>query len=253
MSIKKVLGAIAKADKDYQLIDNGDKIAIGVSGGKDSMVLLYGLKLYQQWCEKKRIKTFDIVGIHLDMNFGGMDMQPVADFCKKHEIEYIEVKTQIYDILKMHLTNANKLSCSICSKLKKGAMIIEAKKVGATKTAFAHHGDDAVETLFLNMIHGGRIATFDPSMHLTDQDMMFIRPLIYCKEQQIITACAQANLPVVTSTCPNDKTTQREAIKQLIHQIESEYPMAKYNLLKSLSNDQKVSLWHPIQENLEQE
>lgn len=125
-------------------------------------------------------------------------------------------------------------------------MIKAAKDHGATKVAFAHHGDDAVETLFLNMIHGGRIATFDAKMYLANQEMMFIRPLIYCKEQQVINAVHSANLPVVTSTCPNDKHTQREDIKQLIHQIEQQFPSASYNLLKSLSNDEKVSLWHPL-------
>lgn len=245
MSIKKCLGAIQQADKDYNLIDDNDLIAIGVSGGKDSMVLLYCLKLYQQWCQKRHIKTFNIIGIHLDMNFGGMDMSPVAQFCQQQDIPFINVKTQIYDILKLHLNNSGNISCSLCSKLKKGAMIQEAKKVNATKTAFAHHGDDAVETLFLNMIHGGRIATFDPKMHLTNADMTFIRPLVYAKEAWINWAYQQANIPVVTSTCPRDKHTQREDIKQLIQSIEQTYPMAKYNLLKALSNDTQVDLWHP--------
>ena len=251
MSIKNCLGAIQQADKDYQLIDDHDLIAIGVSGGKDSMVLLYCLKLYQQWCIKRHIKTFNIIGIHLDMNFGGMDMQPIEAFAKTNDIPFVNIKTQIYDILKMHLNNAGNISCSLCSKLKKGAMIQEAKNVNATKTAFAHHGDDAVETLFLNMIHGGRIATFDPKMHLTNADMTFIRPLIYAKEAWINMAVQQANIPVVASTCPRDKHTQRESIKQLIQTIESDYPSAKYNLLKSLSNDQQIDLWHPIHESNE--
>lgn len=246
MSIKKILGAIRKADQDYAMIDDGDTIAIGISGGKDSMVLAYGLYLYQQWCKKGKQKSFDLLAIHLDLNFGGMDMQPIAQWFHQLSIPYYDIKTQIYDMLKLHPTTSGNIPCSLCSKFKKGAMVLESKNRGATKVAFAHHMDDAIETVFLNWIYGGRIATFDPKMYLSNQAIMFIRPLIYARESQVEVAITQAAIPVVKSTCPVDKTTQRESIKQLVASIEHQFPSALVNLPKGITNTDHIHLFPPI-------
>ena len=246
MSVKKILGAIRKADQDYQLIDDGDTIAIGISGGKDSMVLAYGLYLYQKWCTKGHLKSFDLIGIHLDLNFKPMDTQPIAAWFESFNITYVDIKTQIYDMLLLHKTNAGTIPCSLCSKFKKGAMVLESKKRGATKVAFAHHMDDAIETVLLNWIYGGRIATFDPKMFLSDQKIMFIRPLIYARESEVSLALDQANIPTIESGCPVDKTTKRESIKQLVKTIESTFPSARVNLPKGLTNVDKIHLFPPV-------
>ena len=246
MSVKKILGAIRKADQDYELIDDGDTIAIGISGGKDSMVLAYGLHLYQKWCTKGHVKSFDLIGIHLDLNFKPMDTQPIAAWFESFNIPYDDIKTQIYDMLLLHKTNSGTIPCSLCSKFKKGAMVLESKKRGATKVAFAHHMDDAIETVLLNWIYGGRIATFDPKMFLSDQKIMFIRPLIYARESEVSLALDQANIPTIESGCPVDKTTKRESIKQLVKTIESTIPSARVNLPKGLTNVDKIHLFPPV-------
>lgn len=244
MNIKKLMGFIRKADLDFKMIDDNDRIAIGVSGGKDSMLLLYALNMYKKIAKKYDNKNFEVVGIHLNMGFPDMDFTKVREFFKTNEIEYYDIDTKIYEILKLHLDNDNNIKCSLCSTLKKGAVINEAKLLNCNKTAFAHHSDDAVETLFLNMIYGGRIATFAPKMHLSDSDMTFIRPFIYVDEKSIKDIVSNLNLPLVISTCPNDKFTQREEIKNLLNKMYCTYPMAKKNFVTMLSNTDKLDIWN---------
>ena len=213
MSVKKLIGLIRKADKAYKLIDENDRIAIGVSGGKDSMLLLYCMRKYQDVAARFDNKHFEIVGIHLEMGFSNMNFDEVVAFCKKESIEYYDIPTRMYDILKLNNNEDDTLKCSLCSKFKKGAVIKEAKRLHCNKTAFAHHADDAIETLLLNMIYGGKIATFAPKMYLTDSDMTFIRPFVYCHEDIISQTASSINLPIVKSTCPNDGFTKRQDIK----------------------------------------
>jgi tRNA 2-thiocytidine biosynthesis protein TtcA len=238
--MRKVLGCIRKADRDFQLIDENDKIAVGISGGKDSIVLLYGLYLYKKLSKKK----FEILAIHLKLGFEGMDMTPMVHWCEKMDIDLLQVETDVYKILKIQANDEGRLPCSLCSRFKKGYVIDEALKNGCNKIAFAHHGDDAVETLFLNMIYGGRIATFRPKMYLTRKQVTFIRPLLYVFENDIRCAVENEHLPVVTSTCPMDKNTQREEIKLLLDQMYKLYPTAKDNFMTMLSNQEQLDLWH---------
>lgn len=243
-AVKQILGAIRKADLDYGLIQNGDRICVGVSGGKDSMVLLFALKQYERIAKRYDNKEFTTVGIHLEMGFGDMDFQPVVEFASKYEIEYHDVPTRIYDILKLHKDNNDRIECSLCSKLKKGAIVQEAKNFNCNKVAFAHHADDAIETLFLNMIYGGRVNTFEPAMHLSNSGMDFIRPFVYVFEEQIKRAVRkELDVPIVKSTCPNDGFTKRQDIKEMLYTIYRTYPQAKLNFLKSLSNEEQLKLW----------
>lgn len=247
MALKQILGAIRKADLDFGLIQDGDKIAIGVSGGKDSLLLIYALSLYQKIAYKYDQKKFEILGIHLEMGFEGMDFTPVRAFMQEHQIPYIDYPTKIYDILKLYPDNKGNIQCSRCSPLKKGAIVQAAKEYQCNKTAFAHHGDDAIETLFLNMIFGGRIATFEPQMFLSNTKMHFIRPFVYCFEEDIkTTAIQELNLPIVKSTCPNDGFTKRQEIKDLLKQMYQTYPCAKHNFLTSLANQQQLKLWAKV-------
>lgn len=243
MTLKKILACIRKADQDYDLIQDGDKIGVGLSGGKDSNLLLYSLYLYQFLAKNTFNKEFEIVGIHIDLNFGEEDPKIIDDWFKQYPIPIHYEKSQIADILKLHPKNGS-IQCSLCSKLKKGAVIKTAKELGCNKVAFGHHADDAIETLILNMIYGGKIATFDPKMHLTKQDITFIRPFSYAFEKDIKRACKELDLPKIKSGCPNDGFTKRQEVKDLLKGIYKEYPQAKENFLLSLYNEKQINLWH---------
>ena len=242
MSMKKIIGKIFKADTDFNLIQKGDRICVGVSGGKDSVLLLYALSLYQKAAKRIANKDFSVIGIHLEMGFENMNFTDLHSFLKKKEIEYVDYPTRLYEILKLHPKN-NKIQCSLCSKLKKGAIVQAAKEYGCNKVAFAHHADDAIETLLMNMIYGARISTFSPAMHLKVSGMDFIRPFIYCFENEIRKTVEQEQLPLVKSTCPNDGYTKRQETKELLHQIYHTFPTAKENFLTSLSNQAQLDLW----------
>ncbi|MEG3058115.1 tRNA 2-thiocytidine biosynthesis TtcA family protein [Anaerorhabdus sp.] len=243
MSVKHVLGRIRKADLDFNLMQEGDRIAVGVSGGKDSMLLLYCLALYRNIALRHMDKKIEIVGIHIKMGFPNMDFSEVIEFCKEHDIEFHTIDSKIYDILKIQANDDGTLKCSICSKLKKGAVINEAKKLNCNKTAFAHHADDAIETLFLNAIFGGRLATFAPKMFLTNSEMTFIRPFVYSFESDIVQAYKEAGIPIVKSTCPMDGHTKRQDMKELLNFIYKTYPSSKENFLLMLHNQKQLSLW----------
>ncbi len=239
MTMKKVLGCIRKADNDFDMIQNGDKICVGVSGGKDSVLLLYALSIYQKFADV----SFEVIGVHIEMGFGNMDFSEMDAFMQAKGITCYHEPSDIYEILKLNPNKEGKIQCSLCSKFKKAAVIEASKKYNCTKVAFAHHSDDAVETLFLNMIYGGKINTFAPKMYMDRTDTHFIRPLIYAYETDITKACKEASIPVVHSTCPVDKKTERETMKQLLSQVYHRYPQAKNNFQGMLSNQEQLALW----------
>ncbi|MBQ1810192.1 MAG: tRNA 2-thiocytidine(32) synthetase TtcA, partial [Erysipelotrichaceae bacterium] len=179
-SMKHILGQMRRADHDYHLIEDGDRIAVGLSGGKDSSLLIYSLYIYQKLAEKSLGKRFEILGIHIDLNFGEEDFTPLWNFLDRYQIPYVAEKSRIADILGLYLKDG-KVQCSRCSQLKKGAVIKTAKENGCNKIAYGHHADDAIETLLLNMIYGAKIASFEPNMYLSREDIRLIRPFIYCE------------------------------------------------------------------------
>lgn len=237
--MRKVLGAIVEANNKFNLIEANDKVAVGVSGGKDSMLLLYALHIYQKFAPFK----FDLVGITLKLGFPNMDFNPVIEFCEKHGIEYHLVPTQVYEILQKNAEN-DKIQCSLCSKFKKALLIDKAKELGCNKVSMAHHMDDGIETLMMNAIYNGFLASFKPKMYLDRTDITFIRPFILTKEKEIIRAVKRAEIPVVPSTCPNDKHTSREDIKQWLHtDVYKRFPTAERNFKNMMLNPDKVVLW----------
>ncbi|MBE6124572.1 MAG: tRNA 2-thiocytidine(32) synthetase TtcA [Erysipelotrichaceae bacterium] len=242
MSMKRVLGCIKKADRDYNLIEENDIIGVGISGGKDSLVLLEALNIYKRFAGKK----FEVIGIHVKMGFPNMDLSPVVEYFKNKDMRLEVFDNDIYSILKQHPTSKGQLPCSICSRMKKAAVNQAAKSLNCNKVAFAHHAEDAIETLLMNAIYGGRVATFSPRMHLDNIDIDFIRPLVYARENWISMAAKKLEIPVVVSTCPNDKHTQREEMKKMLKDLYRKYPSAKDNFLLMLHNDSKFDLWHPI-------
>ena len=240
MELKNILAKLRKADHHYHMIEEGDRIAVGVSGGKDSMVLLTAL----HWYSKFKDKHFEVVGIHIEMGFPDMDFTAVRQYCAKYGIAYEDCPSNLYATLRQYPGKDGKIQCSRCSALKKGAVIKEAKKRGCNKVAFGHHGDDAVETLFLNMMYGGKLATFEPSMYLTREAITFIRPLIYCFEEEITHALRTNDIPFVASTCEKEGITKRTDMKRFLQMLYQHDPLAKENLLLALHNEEQVKLWH---------
>lgn len=240
MQIQNILRAIRKADQDFELINEKDKIAVAISGGKDSMLLFLALKMYQHF----KGKDFTLIGIHVDVGFEDFDHDLLKDFCKVHDLDLKIEKTKIFDILQLEQNQKNaKIQCSLCSTLKKGVLFEKAKAYGCNKVAFGHHGDDAIETLFLNMIHGSKISTFQPKQYMSRMDMDLIRPLIYLKEKEIEQSVLLNQIPSVKRICPNDGHTQRQEMKDWLKTFYQSYPMAQDNFLTALSNQDQLSLW----------
>lgn len=236
--MRAILRDIRKADKDFKMFEEGDRVAVGVSGGKDSMILLKTLHMYSNYAGKK----FKVIGIHINLGFPGMDFSEVIEYCEKEGIEFHDEDSHVYQILDAHRKNGV-IQCSLCSKLKKGTVIEAAKKYGCSKVAFGHHSNDAVETLLMNAIYGGRLSTFKPKMYLTRQEITFVRPLIYTYEEDIKKIREYGEIPFVVSTCPNDGYTKRQEMKELLENLYKEYPMAKKNFVYMLKNKKQLDLW----------
>ena len=247
-AIRIVLASIKKADNDFNLINNNDRIAIGVSGGKDSMALLYALSLYKRFSKI----NFEIVPINIDLGFPEYDEKPIRDYCSSLNLDLVVADGKsVYPILKeqQKLQNKAMLPCSICSRMKKAIINKKAKELNCNKVSFAHHKSDAIETLFLNEIYGGRIATFEPKMFLENEGITFIRPFIYIDEKEIIRLVKEKNIPIFQSHCPNDKKTKREDIKNILLDLNKTYPSSYDNFLTMLSNKEKFNIFFLHEEN----
>lgn len=239
-AIRKVLASIRNADLRFSLINQGDKIVVGVSGGKDSLVLLYALNLYRKFAQC----DFEIIPVMLDLGFASFNPSVIQEYVKTLGMELVVADARtVYPILLKHTKEGGHLPCSICSRMKKAAINKVAKGLGAKKVAFAHHAEDAIETLFMNELYGGRIATFVPKMHLQKADIDFIRPLILCRESEIEKTAREEKFPVMKSPCPSDGFTTREDVKNLLAGIYKKYPDAKENFLTMLYNYEQEDLW----------
>ena len=239
-AIRTVLACIRKADQRYNLINHGDKIMIGLSGGKDSVALTYALSLYQKFSHT----DFVIQPVMLDLGFPGFNPYEMNKFCESLGLKLLVVdNTEVYRILQIQQKDKEHLPCSICSRMKKASMNKVAKELGFNKVSFAHHADDAIETYMMNTLFGGRVASFSPKMHLERADITFIRPLIHVRESDIIKLVKEENLPVLASGCPANMHTRREDMKLLLKDIYKKWPIAKDNLLTMLSNYEKEDIW----------
>ena len=240
IAIKGILGGIRQADQKFDFFHSGDRIMIGISGGKDSMVLAYALSLYQKF----NFVNFTIVPAIIDLGFPGFDAEPIKHYLATIglNLEVIDAK-DVYKILSIQQKDKKILPCSICSRMKKAAINKAAKQLNCNKVSFAHHADDAIETLLMNEIYGGRIATFQPKMHLDKVDLDFIRPLILIRESEIIACQKECNIPSFSSHCPNEGETKRQEMKMLLSDIYKKYPISKNNFLTMLSNYSKQCLF----------
>ncbi len=203
------------------MIQAGDHIAVGVSGGKDSMVLLAALARLREFYPK----AFTVEAITLDLGIEGMDFTPVADWCAAHEIPYTVIPTEINNII--FNIRKEKNPCSMCAKMRRGALHGALQERGIKKIALGHHYDDAIETFYMNLFYAGSLSCFQPVTYLDRTDITQIRPLLYCGEGQIRNVAARENLPVVQNACPADGATKRQEVKDLIADLSKKYPRLK--------------------------
>ena len=218
--IQKLMGLVRRCVDDYDMIQAGDKIAVGVSGGKDSLVLLVllaGLRSYFN-------KPFALEAITIDMGLG-MDYSGVAKLCEELKVPYHIVRTEIAPIIFDHRKEKN--PCSMCAKMRRGALNQAILDRGFNKLALGHHYDDAVETFVMSLIYEGRISCFQPVTNLDRTGIIQIRPMLYIHEKTVDNFAVRESLPIVENRCPVDKTTKREEIKQLIYDLSKTYPDLK--------------------------
>ena len=214
-------GCVRRAVDDYGMINEGDRVAVGVSGGKDSMLLLAALRQLQSYYPKR----FELGAITIELGFEGMDFTPVKRFCEERGIEYTCVKTDIKEVVFDVRQEDN--PCALCAKMRRGALNNTLRERGMNKLALGHHFDDAVETFMMSLLFEGRLSCFQPVTYLDRSGVTQIRPLIYAGEQRIANLAAALELPIVENPCPQDKTSKRYEIKQLLKSMCGEYPDMK--------------------------
>ncbi|MBR1969462.1 MAG: tRNA 2-thiocytidine(32) synthetase TtcA [Clostridia bacterium] len=227
MFMQKLLSFTRRAIDDYNMINENDHITVGVSGGKDSLALLYGLAKLRVFYPK----PFKLSAVTLDMGFG-MDFTPVERLCDELGVEYILKHTDIADIIFNIRKESN--PCSLCAKMRRGALHDAALETGSHKVALGHHQDDALETFMLSLIYEGRINCFSPVTYLDRKDITLIRPMIYAPENFIIGVAKKYEFPVVRNRCPEDKRSKREYVKNLIKSLEKENPGFKTRLFTAI-------------------
>ena len=230
MELQRLYSYARKAIDDYNLINEGDKIAIGISGGKDSTTLLYALAGLRRFYPKK----FDVIALTVNLSSGGMDFSPIKKLCDELDVYYEVIDTEIYDVIFNIRKEEN--PCSLCAKMRKGALNSRAKELGCNKIAYAHHRDDMVETLFMSLIYEGRLHSFSPMSYLERMDLTLIRPLMYIPEAEIKGFQNKYDIPVVKNTCPADGHTKREYTKNLIERLQDENPGLKERAFTAITN-----------------
>lgn len=235
--MKKIMGCVKKAVETYSMIEEGDIIGVGLSGGKDSMILLHALKLYQNFSPVK----FHIKAISLTLGFDDFDLSPISDFCRAQGIEHIVEETNIGKVV--FDERKDKHPCGMCSRMKRGRLSRVCNAHGIHKLALGHHGDDAIESLFMSMFYESRIRTFKPVSFMDRSSITVIRPLIYAFESDVKNALLQVNLPVVESACPVDRYTKREYIKKVLSNLSEDVPHLKERLLHALENKKQLEIW----------
>ena len=241
MKLQRLLSLTRQALDAYDMIDPGDKIAVGLSGGKDSLALLYAMKHLQKFYPK----SFDLCAVTVDLGFGNFDLQAAKIFCQKLSVPYTVVPTEISQIVFESRQESN--PCALCAKMRKGALNKAAKDLGCNKIADAHHRDDVIDTMMLSLIYEGRFHTFSPKTYLDRMDLFVIRPFLYVSEADIIGFKNRYQLPVCKNPCPVDGKTKREFVKNLIKSINTEAPGVKDRFFHAVASG-NIPGW-PVNEN----
>ena len=226
--IKRILSFTRRALDDYQMIEPGDRVAVGVSAGKDSLTLLCAM------AELRRFYPvpFELVAVTIDMGFEGADFSAIEALCRELDVPYHVIPTEISKII--FDVRKEKNPCSLCAKMRRGALHNAAKELGCNVVALGHHFDDAVETFMLNLFFEGRIGCFSPVTYLSRVGLKLIRPMLYMPEKDVRYFARKAELPVVKSTCPADGNTQREEMKQLLAELDRKHDGLRYRIFGAM-------------------
>lgn len=235
--MKEILGCIRRADQDYHMIESGDRVAVGVSGGKDSVLLLYALSLYRRFSPH----PFELEAVTLTTGFEPFDLGPIRALCEKIDVPYTVRETEIGRIVFEERHEKN--PCALCSKMRRGALNDLCNERGLNKLALGHHRDDALETLLMSLLYEGRLHTFQPVTRFDRTPVVQIRPLIYAPEKVIVHYGRRLDLPVVASPCPANGRTKREDMKDLLDLICRRVPNARELMLSALRNTEQYGLW----------
>lgn len=230
MKLQQVLSKVRQAIDDYEMIQEGDKIAIGISGGKDSLCLLYALQALKKFYPI----PFELYAVTVDLGFNNLNLEEIKRLCTKLDVPYKIIKTEISKIIFEDRKEAN--PCSLCAKMRKGALNDAMKEQGCNKIAYAHHKDDVIETMLLSLLYEGRFHTFSPITHLQRTDMTVIRPLMYMKETDVIGFVNKYNVPVVKSPCPADGHTKREYVGNLLKELNKDNPGVRDRMFTAICN-----------------
>ena len=226
--MQHILGLVRRCVEDYRMIAPNDRLAVGVSGGKDSLLTLVALAQLRRFYPI----PFTLEAITLEMGMPGMDFSPVAALCETLEVPYQRIQVPVYQIVFEERREKN--PCSLCAKLRRGSLHTALTERGIHKIALGHHYDDAIETLLMNLLFEGRIGCFQPVTYLNRTDVTQIRPLLYCREDEIRRTAERLRLPVVHNPCPADGSSRRQEVKELIGQLEKTYPDLKQKLFGSI-------------------
>lgn len=226
--MKRVLSYVRRAVDDYGMINEGDKIAVGVSAGKDSLTLLCALAELRRFYTNK----FELVAITVDMGFEGTDFSAIRELCDTLSVEYHVVPTQISKVI--FDVRKEKNPCSLCAKMRRGALYGYARDIGCTSVALGHHFDDVVETFMLNLFYEGRLGCFQPVTYLSNTGITMIRPMIYMPEKDVRYFASKNILPIIKSPCPADGNTEREEMKKLLHTLELQNKGLRYRIFGAI-------------------
>ncbi len=228
IKIRRILSKVRHAVDKYGMIDEGDKIAVGISGGKDSITLACALSEMRRFYPKK----YEICAIMVDMGFDGADYSKITDFFSDAGIEFRIVKTELAKIIFDERKESN--PCSLCSRMRRGILHQSAKEMGCNKLALGHHYDDVLDTFIMNLFNEGRLGTFSPVTYLDRRDITVIRPLVMTSESDIMYFVRHNELPVTKSLCPEDKHTDREKYKNFLNTLDRENDGLKHRVFKAI-------------------
>ena len=226
--MQKMMGLMRRCIDDYHMIEAGDRIAVGVSGGKDSLTLLTVLAALRAYYPK----PFELEALSIDMGLGGMDFAPVEALCRELDVPFTIRHTEIGKIIFDYRKEKN--PCSMCAKMRRGALGEAVNELGIHKIALGHHFDDAVETFLMSLLYEGRIGCFEPVTYLSRSGVTQIRPLLYVGEKAIEHFAQEQSLPVVHNACPADKHTKRQEVKELIASMQAQYPDLKTKIFGAM-------------------
>jgi len=236
--MRKTLGCIRRADERFGMIEANDHVAVGVSGGKDSLLLLNAMALYRRFCKV----SFTLEALSLGLGWPDMDFSGVAAFCEQLDVPFTFVQTDIKEVIFDIRKEEN--PCALCANLRRGALNDLAKSHGCNKLALGHHREDAAETFLMSLLFEGRLHLFAPVTYLDKVDITVIRPMVFLPEKHIIGAAKRLNLPVVKNSCPADGHTNRQDMKELLSVLSDAIrDDAAERIVSAIANTDQYALW----------